>query len=129
MHYEPEAAILEIHRHRTREEIRKIYQQPFLELIFEAQQVHRQHHRPGEVQLCKLLSIKTGGCPEDCAYCPQSAHYETGVARQRLLDPDAVLQAAQRAKAEGATRFCMGAAWRQAPQGREFESVLSMVRG
>jgi len=85
MRYEPEAAILEIHRHRTREEIREIYQQPFLELIFEAQQVHRQHHRPGEVQLCKLLSIKTGGCPEDCAYCPQSAHYQTGVGRQDLM--------------------------------------------
>jgi biotin synthase len=128
MHYEPEAAILEIHRHRTREEIREIYQQPFLELIFEAQQVHRQHHRPGEVQLCKLLSIKTGGCPEDCAYCPQSAHYQTGVDRQDLMRTEDVLRAAQQAKQEGATRFCMGAAWRQVPEGKEFETVLDMVR-
>jgi biotin synthase len=128
MHYEPEAAILEIHRHRTREEIREIYQQPFLELIFEAQQVHRQHHRPGEVQLCKLLSIKTGGCPEDCAYCPQSAHYQTGVGRQDLMRTEDVLRAAQQAKQEGATRFCMGAAWRQVPEGKEFETVLDMVR-
>ena len=128
MHYEPEAAILEIHRHRTREEIRKIYQQPFLELILEAQQVHREHHRPGEVQLCKLLSIKTGGCPEDCAYCPQSAHYQAGVSRQELMRSEDVLRAAQQAKREGATRFCMGAAWRQVPEGEEFETVLDMVR-
>src|SRR5580692_11438478 len=128
MHYEPEAPILEIHRHRTREEIREIYQQPFLELIFEAQQVHRQHHRPGEVQLCRLLSIKTGGCPEDCAYCPQSAHYQAGVSRQDLMRSEDVLRAAQQAKREGATRFCMGAAWRQVPEGEEFETVLDMVR-
>ena len=128
MHYEPEAAILEIHRHRTREEIREIYQQPFLELILEAQQVHREHHRPGEVQLCKLLSIKTGGCPEDCAYCPQSAHYPAGVGRQDLMRSEDVLRAAQQAKQEGATRFCMGAAWRQVPEGKEFETVLDMVR-
>lgn len=128
MHYEPEAAVLEIHRHRTREEIREIYQQPFLELISEAQQVHRQYHRPGEVQLCKLLSIKTGGCPEDCAYCPQSAHYQTEVGRQDLMRTEDVLRAAQQAKQEGATRFCMGAAWRQVPEGKEFETVLDMVR-
>lgn len=78
--------------------------------------------------MCRLLSIKTGGCPEDCAYCPQSARYGTGVERQALMSCDEVLPAAQRAKAEGSTRFCMGAAWRQAPQGREFESVLESVR-
>ena len=113
----------------TRDEIRSIHNLALPELIFQAQLVHRKFHRPDEVQLCRLLSIKTGGCPEDCAYCPQSAHYHTGVARQALLDPEDVWQAATRAKAEGATRFCMGAAWRQAPQGREFESVLEMVRG
>jgi len=113
----------------TRDEIRRIHALPLPELIFQAQLVHREFHRPEEVQLCRLLSIKTGACPEDCAYCPQSAHYETGVARQDLMDPAEVLEAAQRAKAEGATRFCMGAAWRQVPQGREFECVLEMVRG
>jgi biotin synthase len=113
----------------TRQEIRAIHDLAIPELIFQAQVTHRKFHAPDEVQICKLLSIKTGGCPEDCGYCPQSAHYETGVARQGLLDPDEVMQAAQRAKAEGATRFCMGAAWRQAPQGREFDAVLAMVRG
>jgi biotin synthase len=113
----------------TREEIRRIYGLPLPELIFQAQLAHRHFHPSDEVQLCRLLSIKTGGCPEDCAYCPQSAHYETGVARQGLLDPQEVMEAATRAKQEGATRFCMGAAWRQAPQGREFENVLDMVRG
>ncbi len=78
--------------------------------------------------MCRLLSIKTGGCPEDCAYCPQSAHYPTGVERQPLMDSDQILPAARNAKADGATRFCMGAAWRQAPQGREFDSVLESVR-
>ena len=112
----------------TRDEIRHIHSLPLPELLFRAQTVHRQFHRPEEVQLCRLLSIKTGGCPEDCAYCPQSAHYETGVARQELMNPGEVLEAAHRAKVEGATRFCMGAAWRQVPQGREFEKVLDMVR-
>ncbi len=113
----------------TREEIRRIYELPFPELMFQAQATHREFHRPDEVQLCRLLSIKTGGCPEDCAYCSQSAHYKTGVARQELMNPGEVFAAAKRAKAEGATRFCMGAAWRQIPEGKEFERVLEMVRG
>src|SRR5271156_2827165 len=112
-----------------RQEIQACYRLALPELIFQAQVVHRNYHHPEKVQLCRLLSIKTGGRPEDCAYCPQSAHYETGVARQGLLDSGGVFEAAARAKAEGATRFCMGAAWRQVPQGREFESVLEMVRG
>ena len=119
---------MEIRHDWTREEIGRIFRLPFTELIFRAQTVHRQFHAPDEVQLCRLLSIKTGGCPEDCAYCPQSAHYETDVTQQGLLQQDEVLTSATKAKAEGATRFCMGAAWRQAPDGPEFERVLEMVR-
>ena len=113
----------------TRDEIRNIFNLPLPELIFQAQLVHREFHQPEEVQLCRLLSIKTGACPEDCAYCSQSAHYKTGVARQKLMEPGSVLESARRAKADGATRFCMGAAWRDVPEGKEFESVLEMVRG
>ncbi len=91
--------------------------------------MHRAYHHPGDVQGCALLSIKTGGCPEDCAYCPQSAHYKTGVEREGLLSVDAALEAARNAKAQGATRFCMGAAWRDIPKGEQFERVLDMVRG
>jgi biotin synthase len=120
---------MQLRHNWTRDEIRQVFDLPLPELIFQAQRVHRELHPPDEVQLCRLLSIKTGGCPEDCAYCPQSAHYETGVSRQALIDPQEALDAAARAKEEGATRFCMGAAWRQAPQGKEFESVLEMVRG
>jgi biotin synthase len=110
-------------------EIEAVYQQALPDLIFEAQLAHRLHHRRNEVQGCVLLSIKTGGCPEDCAYCPQSARYKTGVERQGLLSVEATLAAAQNAKAQGATRFCMGAAWRDIPQGEPFERVLEMVRG
>jgi biotin synthase len=110
-------------------EIRSIYNLALPELIFRAQTVHREYHSPEEVQLCRLLSIKTGACPEDCAYCPQSAHYETGVQRQDLMNPGDVFAAAKRARAEGATRFCMGAAWRQVPEGKDFDRVLEMVRG
>ena len=113
----------------TRGEIREIFRLPLPELIFRAQTAHRQFYAADEVQLCRLLSIKTGACPEDCAYCPQSAHYNAGVQRQELMNPDDVLAAAQRARADGATRFCMGAAWRQAPEGKDFQKVLEMVRG
>ena len=112
----------------TREEVQEVYYRPLLDLVFSAQQIHRQHHQPNEVQCCQLLSIKTGGCPEDCAYCPQSAHFATGVERQPLLPLAEVVETARRAQAEGATRFCMGAAWRQAPEGEEFDRVLEMVR-
>jgi biotin synthase len=112
----------------TRQNISAIYHRPLMDLLFEAQQTHRQFHTPNEVQMCRLLSIKTGGCPEDCGYCPQSAHYDTGVEREHLLDVRAVRAAAAQAQAAGATRFCMGAAWREAPQGRQFESVLESVR-
>jgi biotin synthase len=113
----------------TRDEIRGIFRLPLPELIFQAQLAHREFHRANEVQMCRLLSIKTGGCPEDCAYCSQSAHYKTEVTRESLMNPADVLRAARRAKHEGATRFCMGAAWRQVNEGKEFDSVLEMVRG
>jgi biotin synthase len=111
------------------EEIEAIYSVPVPELVFQAQTVHRQFHAPDRVQTCQLLSIKTGGCPEDCAYCPQSAHYDADVERHGLRDPEHVVNVAREARARGVTRFCMGAAWRQAPEGVEFERVLKMVRG
>ncbi|HUL16634.1 MAG TPA: biotin synthase BioB [Terriglobales bacterium] len=113
----------------TLDEVAAIYRLPLPELIFRAQSVHRDFHAADRVQTCQLLSIKTGGCPEDCAYCPQSAHYETNVERQGLLDPQHVVSVAREAAARGVTRFCMGAAWRQVPDGGEFEAVLEMVRG
>jgi biotin synthase len=110
-------------------EVQVIYDTPLPELIFRAQTTHRQFHEPDRVQTCQLISIKTGGCPEDCAYCPQSAHYDAEVERQGLLDSEHVINVARDARAKGVTRMCMGAAWRDAPQGREFEKVLEMVRG
>ena len=113
----------------TLDEIREIHALPLPDLIYRAQTVHRAHHSPDEVQGCVLLSIKTGNCPEDCAYCPQSAHYKTEVEGETLLSIDETLAGARRAKESGATRFCMGAAWRDAPQGAEFDRVVEMVRG
>jgi biotin synthase len=110
-------------------EIRAIHDLPLLELLHRAQSVHREHHPKNQVQLCTLLSVKTGACPEDCAYCPQSAHHSTNVEPERLLDVDEVLLAARRAKDAGATRFCMGAAWREVKDGPQFDRVLAMVRG
>src|SRR5260370_699122 len=112
-----------------RAEVEAISRTALPELIFRAQTSHRRFHAPDRVQTCQLISIKTGGCPEDCAYCPQSAHYPSGVERQGLLDPQQVIEVAREAADRGVTRFCMGAAWRQAPEGREFENVLEMVRG
>jgi biotin synthase len=107
-----------------------LYHQPFFDLISQGRAVHLQHWRGEEVQRCSLLSIKTGGCSEDCAYCAQSAHYSTGLEREGLLSLDDVMTAAKRARAHGATRFCMGAAWRGVRDGSEkFESVLEIVRG
>ena len=112
----------------TTEGVEALYHLPLTELLFRAQTVHRQHHDPGSVQRCTLLSIKTGGCPEDCAYCPQSAHYETGVSRDGLMNSDAVLAAARDARNNGSTRFCMGAAWREVHDGAAFDAVLDMVQ-
>jgi biotin synthase len=106
----------------------EFYALPLPELLFRAHGVHREHHNPVEIQRCTLLSIKTGGCPEDCGYCPQSAHYDTGLAREALLPVEAVRKAAREARESGAERFCMGAAWRQVKDGPEFEQVLDMVR-
>jgi biotin synthase len=111
------------------EEIVAVHDAPLFELIDRARAIHRAVHPAGEVQLCTLLSVKTGGCPEDCAYCPQSAHYETSVGKEKLLDVEEVLRAADNAKAAGSTRFCMGAAWREVHDGPEFDAVLAMVRG
>jgi biotin synthase len=113
----------------TTEEVEERYRLPLTELVYRAQGVHRRHHDPALVQRCTLLSIKTGACPEDCAYCPQSARYETGVERQELLPPETVLAAARAAREDGSTRFCMGAAWRDAKEGRAFAQVLEMVAG
>ena len=112
-----------------RAEVTEIYRTPLPSLVHRAQTVHRQFHPEDRVQTCQLLSIKTGGCPEDCGYCPQSAHYDAGVGREGLLDPEHVISVAREAAGRGVTRFCMGAAWRQAPEGREFQKVLQMVRG
>ena len=112
----------------TRDAIREVYNRPLLDLIFAAQQVHRNFHDPSRIQLCRLLSIKTGGCPEDCGYCPQSGRYEAGVQNEPLMEVEEVCRAAQKARDEGASRFCMGAAWREVRNGREFDAVLEMVR-
>jgi biotin synthase len=106
-----------------------LYDMPLLDLVFKAAEVHRRYHDAREVQLCTLLSIKTGGCPEDCAYCPQSSRYATGIDAGRMLKTDEVLAAARDARAAGSTRFCMGAAWREVTDGRAFDRVLEIVRG
>src|SRR5215467_14627330 len=113
----------------TLPEVRAIHDLPLLELVYRAQTVHRATFGDPKVQLCSLLSIKTGGCPEDCAYCPQAARYHTGVKAERLMETGDVLEAARHARAAGATRFCMGAAWREVKDGLQFDRVLEMVRG
>ena len=112
----------------TREEIRALFALPFPDLMFEAQRLHRLNFDPAEVQISTLLSIKTGGCPEDCAYCPQAAQYDTGVKAEKLMEVQTVLAEARAAKAGGASRFCMGAAWRS-PKDRDLDKVCAMVEG
>ena len=113
----------------TKNEVSDIYHMPLLELIYKAATIHREFQDTSEVQVCTLLSIKTGGCPEDCAYCPQAARYDTGVEVQALMQKDEVLKYALEAKKAGSTRFCMGAAWREVRDNRDFEKVLEMVKG
>ena len=113
----------------TREEITSIYNQPVLSLMYEAATVHRAYHDPQEVQVCTLLSVKTGGCPEDCSYCPQAARYHTEVRVEKLWEVSEVLQKAVEAKEAGSTRFCMGAAWREVRDNRDFDNVIEMVKG
>ncbi|WP_305844108.1 biotin synthase BioB [Photobacterium leiognathi] len=119
---------MEVRNNWTVEEVQALFDKPFMDLVFEAQQVHRQYHQPNQVQVSTLLSIKTGACPEDCKYCPQSAHYRTDVDKERLLEVERVLDAANRAKQSGATRFCMGAAWKN-PKERDMPYLLDMVKG
>jgi biotin synthase len=112
----------------TREEIAALFDLPFTELVFRAAEVHRAHQRSGEVQLCTLLSIKTGGCPEDCGYCSQSASADSGVEATKLMEVQAVLQRAARATDAGSQRFCMGAAWRN-PKDRDMPAIVEIVKG
>ena len=118
----------EVRHDWTEQEVRDLFELPMNDLLFQAQTVHRQHFNPNEVQVSTLLSIKTGSCPEDCKYCPQSAHYNTGLEKQRLMEVEAVLNKARQAKESGSTRFCMGAAWKH-PTERDMPYVLEMVKG
>lgn len=120
---------MEIRTDWTREEISEIFNKPIMDLIYEGATVHRKYHDANEVQVCTLLSVKTGGCPEDCAYCPQAARYHTDVKVHKLLDVEEVLEKAKSAKESGSTRFCMGAAWREVRDNRDFDKVLEMVKG
>jgi biotin synthase len=113
----------------TKQEISDIYHTPLLELVYKAATIHREFQDTAEVQVCTLLSIKTGGCPEDCAYCPQAARYNTGLDVQALMKKEEVLAYAEKARNAGSTRFCMGAAWREVRDNRDFDRVLDMVKG
>lgn len=122
-------AIPALRNNWTLDEVRAIYTLPLLELVYRAGHIHRQHHAVGEIQVCQLLSIKTGACSEDCAYCSQSARNHTGLPIEKLMSTEEVLEQANAAKQSGATRFCMGAAWREVRNNADFERVLEMVRG
>jgi biotin synthase len=124
----PRTAAIALRHDWTREQVHALFALPFPDLMFRAALVHREHFDPTEVQISTLLSIKTGGCPEDCAYCPQAAQYDTGVNAEKLMAVEAVLAEARAAKASGASRFCMGAAWRE-PKDRDLEQVCAMVEG
>jgi biotin synthase len=118
----------EIRNDWNKAEIAQIYHTPLLELVFRAAEIHRKYHTANEVQVCTLLSIKTGGCPEDCAYCPQAARYHTDVTVHKLMEVDEVVESAKKAKEAGSTRFCMGAAWREVKDNSDFDKVLEMVK-
>jgi biotin synthase len=119
----------EIRNNWTLDEIRVIYNQPVLELIFKGATVHKKYQATGEVQVCTLLSVKTGGCSEDCGYCPQAARYNTGVDAHKLMTYEEVIDKALNAKNGGSTRFCMGAAWRSVRDNSDFDKVIDMVKG
>ncbi|MEH6617902.1 MAG: radical SAM protein, partial [Porticoccus sp.] len=123
----PASSEIAIRQDWTRDEVLALFNQPFNDLVFQAQVVHRQHFDPNEVQLSTLLSIKTGACPEDCKYCPQSSRYDTGLEKEKLMAVEQVIKEARAAKATGATRFCMGAAWRS-PKDKDLPYVAEMVR-
>ncbi|MEO8719749.1 MAG: biotin synthase, partial [Ginsengibacter sp.] len=120
---------MQIRNNWTKEEISEIYNTPLMELIYKASLVHREYQETGEVQVCTLLSIKTGACTEDCSYCSQSIKNHTGLKVEALMKKEAVLASAQKAKEAGSTRFCMGAAWREVRDNRDFDRVLEMVKG
>lgn len=122
------APVSEDRKHWTLEEARALHAQPFMDLLFEAQTVHRRHFDPNRVQMSRLLSIKTGGCPEDCSYCSQSARHESGLSASKLMEVQRVIDEARRARDAGATRYCMGAAWRS-PKDRDMPQILAMVEG
>ena len=112
----------------TVDEVEALFAKPFMDLIFEAQTIHRANFDPNKIQISRLISIKTGSCPEDCSYCPQSAHYATGLEKEKLMAVEEVVESARKAKEEGASRFCMGAAWR-GPKGEDFEVAVAMIEG
>lgn len=114
--------------YNTKEALLELYNKPLLELVFEAATIHREFHNPREVQMSSLLSIKTGGCPEDCGYCPQAARYHTGLKAHKLMEVDDVVNQAKNAKANGSSRLCMGAAWREVRDNRDFDKVVEMVQ-
>lgn len=120
---------MKIRHDLTLNELKEIYSSPFLELVARSNQVHAQFHRPGEVQVCSLISIKTGGCPEDCKYCAQSSRYQTSVSAQPLMSYDEVMERAKEAVARGVSRVCLGAAWREVRDGKQFDEVLRMIKG
>lgn len=119
---------MQLRNNWTFDEIKSIYNTPLLDLVYEAATVHRKYNTIGEVQVCTLLSVKTGGCPEDCAYCPQAARYQTGVKAHKLMTVEEVVEKANEAKNSGSTRFCMGAAWREVRDNKDFDKVLEMVK-
>lgn len=116
------------HKYSTKEELLELYNKPLLELVFEAATIHREFHNPREVQMSSLISIKTGGCPEDCGYCPQAARYHTDVEAHKLMTVDSVIEQAKNAKSNGSSRLCMGAAWREVRDNKDFDTVIEMVQ-
>lgn len=128
-HHEPSRPEVPLRHDWTVAEVKALHDLPLMELVYRAQTIHRAVWPENKVQLCSLLSIKTGGCPEDCSYCPQSARHDTGVKAEKLMQVPEVLDSAKQAREAGATRFCMGAAWREVKDGPQFDSVLEMVKG